>query len=86
MDKDIFDNNLLFYGLDDFVTKRNIIKAILPTKTIKEQYIYKLYFYSRPFISETWKDLMWDYLHGDLTELEFMCEYGPYKRKHQSKD
>lgn len=86
MDKEIFDNGLLFYGLDDFVTKRNIIKEILPTKSLKEQYIYKLYLYSRPFISETWKDYMWDYLQSDITELIFMSEYGQYKRKHQSKN
>lgn len=86
MDKDIFDNDLLFYGLDDFFIKRHKIKEVLPTKSIKDQYIYKLYLYSRPFINDTWKDYMWDYLHNDIDELYFISEYGQYKRKHQPKD
>ena len=45
MDKDIFDNDLLFYGLDDFMAKRHKIRDVLFTKTLKEQYIYKLYLY-----------------------------------------
>ena len=86
MDKDIFDNDLLFYGLDDFMAKRHKIRDVLFTKTLKEQYIYKLYLYSRPFISETWKDYMWDFLQNDIPEILLISEYGQYKRKHQSKN
>lgn len=82
MDSDIFDNRLLFYGLDEFMVKRKVIKQVLFEKTIREQYIYKLYLYSRPFISETWKDLMWDYIQNDIDELYLISEYGKNKRKH----
>lgn len=83
MDKDIFDNRLLYYGLDEFFIKRASIKAIFACKSIKDQYLYKLYVYSRPFINDTWKDYIWDYLQSDIEEVEFMSAYGIYKRKHQ---
>lgn len=85
MDKDIFDNRLLFYGLDDFYIRRIQIKAIFMCKNIKDQYLYKLYLYSRPFISETWKDNMWDYLQSDIQEFEFKEQFLLYKRKHRYK-
>lgn len=83
MDKDIFDNRLLYYGLDDFARKRLSIKMILKLKSVKEQYLYKLYVYSRPFINDTWKDYIWDYLQGDIGEQEFSYFYNIYKQKHQ---
>lgn len=82
MDRDIFDHRLLFYGLDDFVIKRASIKAIFSCKSCKDQYLYKLYVYAAPFINDTWKDYMWDYLQSDISDLEFMLNYGVYKRKH----
>lgn len=83
MDKDIFDNRLLYYGLDDFARKRLSIKMILKFKSVKEQYLFKLYVYSRPFINDTWKDYIWDYLQGDMEEKEFVYLYDIYKQKHQ---
>lgn len=86
MDRDIFDNRLLYYGLDDFVNKRMSIKAIFACKSRKDQYLYKLYLYSRPFINDTWKDYMWDYLQSDMNEADFMSNYSLYKRKHHRDD
>lgn len=83
MDKDIFDNRLLYYGLDDFSTKRFSIKTIFRCKSIHDQYLFKLYVYSRPFINDTWKDYIWDYLQGDMEETEFAYLYDIYKQKHQ---
>ena len=83
MDKDIFDNRLLYYGLDDFYAKRVAIKTIFACKSIKDQYLYKLYVYSRPFINDVWKDNIWDYLQNDIPEYEFMNQYCLQKRKHQ---
>lgn len=83
MDREIFDKRLLFYGLDDFYAKRVQIKAIFNCKNMKDQYLYKLFIYSRPFISETWKDYMWDYLQNDINECDFTHNYFILKRKHQ---
>ena len=81
MDKKYFDECLLYYGLDDFFNKRNKIKECFIEKDIDNQYLYKLYVYSRPFIKEMWKDYIWDYLQGDIDDLYFASEYLQYKRK-----
>lgn len=83
MDKEIFDERLLYYGLDDFVCNRKLIRKVFKEKSIKEQYIYKLYVYSRPFIKETWKDYIWDFLQGDIEEPIFIHEYTIYKKRHR---
>lgn len=75
MDADFIDKRLLFYGFNDFFKKRMIIKALLPTKSIKEQYLYRWYLYSRPFISDKLKNFMWDYLQNDMSELDFVLVY-----------
>ena len=73
MDAKIFDIKLLFCGFSDFIAKRNTIKETLITKSDVDQYIYKLYLYSRPVISDSHKDYMWDYLQSDISEFDFMA-------------
>lgn len=72
MDARIFDIKLLFCGFNDFVAKHRTIKDTFKEKSETDQYIYKLYLYSRPFISDTQKDYMWDYIQDDISELDFM--------------
>lgn len=81
MDKDFFDERLLYYGLDEFYRKRLIIKTVLVTLPIKEQFLYRMYVYSRAFISDTWKNNIWDYIQGDITEVEFLNMYVDYQNK-----
>lgn len=83
MDKDIFDSRLLYYGLDDFYLKKETIRILFQCKSIKEQYLYKMYVYSRPFINDTWKDYIWDYLQHDIPDIEFASNYLQMKRKNQ---
>lgn len=81
MDKDFFDESLLYYGLDEFYRKRLIIKTVLVTKPVKEQFLYRMYVYSRAFISDTWKNNIWDYLQDDISEVEFLNLYMDYQNK-----
>lgn len=85
MDKDIIDERLIFYGLDHFFKKRLVIKAIFHTKTLREQRIFQWYLYSRPFISDTVKNNMWDYLHDYMSEADFVLNYR-YYNKNKIKD
>lgn len=84
MDKDFFDNRLLYYGLDDFYKKRLLIKSVLLLKTTDEQYLYKMYVYSRAFINDTWKDYIWEYIQNDITDDIFRELYLDYcnKKRH----
>lgn len=81
MDKDFFDERLLYYGLDEFYRKRLIIKTVLMTKSLSEQFLYRMYVYSRAFISDTWKNNIWDYLQDDIGEVEFLNLYMDYQNK-----
>lgn len=75
MDSDIFDNRMLFYGLNEFVVNRKVIKRIFYTKTDKERYLFKLFIYSQPFIHDNWKNNIWDYLQNDMEPSDFMNQY-----------
>lgn len=81
MDAEIFDSRLLFIGLDNFYNNREFIKLVFHTKSIREQYLYKLYVYSRPFITDHWKDLIWDYLQSDISYEELSYAYNMHKNK-----
>ena len=50
----------------------------LPTN---EQFLYRMYVYSRAFISDTWKNTTWDYLQDDITEVELLNLYVDYQNK-----
>lgn len=81
MDKDFFDERLLYYGLNDFYKRRLIIKTLFKCKTLKEQYLYRLYVYSRAFINDTWKDRMWEYIQNDITDEQFVEFYTLYMER-----
>lgn len=81
MDTDIIDERLVIYGFEHFFQRRVIIKALFWTKTPKDRHIYKWYLYSRPFISDTVKNYMWDYLQGDISDLDFAILHRQCLRK-----
>jgi hypothetical protein len=75
IDKEVIDSRLLFYGFEHFFQRRLIIKELLATKNKTDHLIYSWYLYSRPFISDNMKNHMWDYLHGYLSESDFILFY-----------
>lgn len=82
MDIRFFDYRLLYYGLDHFYNNRHIIRDVLKEQTVDNAYLYKLYVYSRPFINDTWKDYIWDFLQNDIEDFEFANLYIEYKKRH----
>lgn len=82
MDIRFFDYRLLYYGLDHFYNNRYIIRDVLKEQTVDNAYLYKLYVYSRPFINDTWKDYIWDFLQNDIEDFEFANLYIEYKKRH----
>lgn len=81
MDYDYFDCRLIFYGVDDFFKNKDRIKACYYEKSLKERYFYKLWLYSQLFISEQWRNNIWDWLHDDMPLTELSREYRLYKNK-----
>lgn len=81
MDSKFFDKRLLYYGLEEFYNKRLIIKTLYTYKKPEEIYLYRMYVYSRAFISDNWKNNIWDYLNGDKTDAEFRALYKEYMDK-----
>ena len=81
MDTDIIDERMVIYGFEHFFKRRVIIKTLFWTKAPRDQHIYKWYLYSRPFISDTAKNYMWDYLQDDISELDFVIAHQTCMRK-----
>lgn len=81
IDQDYFDARLLFLTIDDFVVNRERIKAAVGELGIDEIYYYRLYVYSRPFIADMWKDYIWDFLMGDMNDLDFVTSYTTHKKR-----
>ena len=81
MDSKFFDERLLYYGLEEFYNKRLIIKTLYSCKNSEEIYLYRMYVYSRAFISDNWKNNIWDYLNGDKSDTEFRQLYKEYMDK-----
>ena len=86
MDADIIDPRLIFYGFEEFFYRRVLIKTIFQTKPLKEQRIYCWWLYSRPFISDTLKNYMWEYLQNDISDLDFILIHSSCNRRGTIKD
>lgn len=81
VDSDILDRPLLYFGLDDFFKRRESIKELYISLDRRTKCIYKLYVYSRAYITEYWKNIIWDYLNDNVPEHEIVLAYGDEKRK-----
>ena len=81
LDKEYFDPRMLYYGLDEFFMKRLIIKSLFKCKSFDEQYMYRLYVNSRPFINDSWKDRIWEYIQGDINDETFRFLYDEFMDK-----
>ena len=80
MDSEIIDSRLIFYGFEHFFNRRFIIKTIFSLKDKKDQNIYRWYVYSRPFMNDNHKNYIWDYLQGDIGELEILTIHAKMKK------
>ena len=60
----LFNNKLLFTTYKEFTAKRSVIIEEYNHMTSKEILIYRMYVYSRPFISDKRKDLIWEIITG----------------------
>ena len=81
IDQDYFDARLLFLNIDDFIVNRERIKSMFDTLDVDTLYYYRGYVYSRPFIADMWKDYIWDYLMGDMSETDFIASYQLHKKR-----
>ena len=81
IDSKFFDERLLYYGLEEFYNKRILIKSLYQCKSYDEIYLYRMYVYSRAFISDTWKNNIWEYLNNDISDKEFRDMYKLYMDK-----
>lgn len=66
----LVDNCLLFSTLKEFEAKKEDIKEKFDKLDYKEKVIYRMYVYSRPFVPEKMKELIWNIITG----YEFMEE------------
>ena len=82
MDKEFFDSRLLYYGLDHFYANRYEIREVLHEQDSRTVHLYQWYVYSRPFINDTWKDYIWDFLYNDIEDYRFAELYIEYKKRH----
>lgn len=78
------DPRLSFRGMDDFWKRKYDIKECFKALDINQQYLYQWYLYSRPFIDDTTKNYIWDFLQDDMLDYEFAMVYCEYKKKHRN--
>jgi len=55
--------NMCFDNFRDFYTRREIIKYLYSTLSLKDKVLYKYYIYSRRTIKEKVCDMIWIYLN-----------------------
>ena len=80
----IIGKGMSFYTFEDFMKRRYFIKAVLESKYEKDMKyytIYRWYIYSRLWIKDKYKFLIWDYLNGYTTEEALIVEYDEYMAK-----
>lgn len=70
----------IFYGFDEFFEKREQIRHEVDCMNLNQIFVYKLYVYSSPFITDYIRNSMWDYLMRDEEDLTLIKVYADYKR------
>ena len=81
IDGEYFHRTLLFLNIDDFFSNRATIKNRLLIEDVHTVYYYRLYVYSRPFVSDMWKDYIWDYVMGDMKDEDFVYAYVIHRKR-----
>ena len=76
------NKKLVFFGILDFFPRRDEIKEIYDTLSLREKKIYKMYVYSICFEKEYVKDLIWEYLNEwEESYFKLIDEYMLKRRK-----
>ena len=76
------NKKLVFFGILDFFPRRDEIKEIYDTLSLREKKIYKMYVYSICFEKEYVKDLILEYLNEwEESYFKLIDEYMLKRRK-----
>lgn len=78
----ILDIDMLYYTFTDFINRRDKIKNKLATKDNRYYCIYHLYVEARPWMKDYYRNCIWDYLNGYMTDSELLVEYDRYLSKY----
>ena len=70
----------IFYGFDEFFSRREIIRKEVDCMDTSQIFVYKLYIYSTPFVTDYIRNGMWDFLMRDEDDLTLVKIYSDYKR------
>lgn len=81
IDAELLDKKLTFYGICEFMERKQEIKETLEEKTPNEILMYNWYIHSTPFLTENWRDILWDYLMDDINEETLSILYKCYLQK-----
>lgn len=81
IDAELLDDKLTFYGICEFMDRREEIKKLLADKTPNEILLYNWYIHSRPLLNENWRDILWEYLMDDIDEATLNMLYKCYLQK-----
>ena len=68
MEREILDYNLLFIGIEDFWKHKDLIKTRYNTCQLIEILLFKWYVYQQPFLCESDKDIIWEWLNDDVDD------------------
>lgn len=68
-----------FIGFKEFFKNRKHIKTIYNLMPLKEKYNLKWYLYSNCLINEQNKDIIWEWLHDDVSTNELKKCYRKVK-------
>jgi hypothetical protein len=70
----------MFYGFDEFFKKRDAIRKEVDCMDKNQIFIYRMYIYSTPFVTDYIRNNMWDFLMRYEDDLDMIKVYSDYKR------
>ena len=82
LDAELFERHMLFYTFEDFMKNRLHIKDTVSNYDYKQLVLYRLYIFSRPWIKDYFRGVIWDYLNDDIEDAELEFEYEKYLAKY----
>lgn len=65
---DFLDKRLVYYTYIDFCKRRKTIKGAFKELNLNQRRFYLWYVYANIHMSETYKNLIWDYLNDNDTD------------------
>lgn len=78
--------NLMYNSLIDFYPNKEYIIEEYQKMNLENKKIFKLYVYSRPFMDDKTKDLIWEYLNSwEEAQFDLSKKYREVKRKYDKR-